>query len=88
MDEAYRPGGILEKAPTKPVKDPSAPALKREDIDIIVRCCFRVFLVVHKMYTGSATQVHEFEIPRVQAEKALAENGGDLEKTLRSLITP
>jgi hypothetical protein len=42
MDEAYRPGGILEKAATKPVKDSSLPALKREDIDIIVRVDFQL----------------------------------------------
>jgi len=30
--------------------------------------------------------VHEFEIPRAQAEKVLAENGGDLEKALRTLV--
>jgi NACalpha-BTF3-like transcription factor len=32
--------------------------------------------------------VHELEIPRAQAEKALIENGGDLAQTLRALITP
>jgi len=31
--------------------------------------------------------VHEFEIPRAQAEKALIEKGGDLEQALRALIT-
>jgi len=30
--------------------------------------------------------VHEFEIPRVQAEKVLLENGADLEKALRALV--
>ncbi|KAI0311804.1 hypothetical protein OF83DRAFT_1068214 [Amylostereum chailletii] len=32
--------------------------------------------------------VSELEIPRAQAEKALAEHEGDLQKTLRALITP
>ncbi|KAJ3570231.1 hypothetical protein NP233_g4549 [Leucocoprinus birnbaumii] len=32
--------------------------------------------------------VHEFEITRAQAEKALLENGGDLGRTIRALITP
>ncbi|CAA7270970.1 unnamed protein product [Cyclocybe aegerita] len=39
MEEAFRPGGFLEKPPAKPaaIKDPSAPVLKREDVDLIVR---------------------------------------------------
>ncbi|KAG5636283.1 hypothetical protein H0H81_008538 [Sphagnurus paluster] len=66
MEEAFRPGGLLEKAaPAKAAKDPAVAALKRDDIDLVV---------------------HEFEIPRAQAEKALVENGGDLEKTLRALV--
>ncbi|KAK0505006.1 hypothetical protein EDD18DRAFT_321619 [Armillaria luteobubalina] len=36
MDEAFRPGGILEKGPVKPVKDSSVTAIKKDDIDIIV----------------------------------------------------
>ncbi|RDB22257.1 hypothetical protein Hypma_010664 [Hypsizygus marmoreus] len=32
--------------------------------------------------------VHEFEIPRAHAEKALVENGGDVEKTLVALVIP
>ncbi|KAG6885302.1 hypothetical protein C0993_003463 [Termitomyces sp. T159_Od127] len=32
--------------------------------------------------------IHEFEIARPQAEKVLAENGGDLTKTLLALVTP
>lgn len=36
MEEAFRPGGILEKPPTKATKGP-LPALKREDIDLVVR---------------------------------------------------
>jgi len=67
MEEAFRAGGILDKAPPKAVKDASITSLKREDIDLIV---------------------HEFEIPRGQAEKALAEHGGDINKTLQSLVSP
>ncbi|KAF5387047.1 hypothetical protein D9615_001531 [Tricholomella constricta] len=67
MEEAFRAGGILEKAPTKAAKDPAVAALKREDIDLVV---------------------HEFEISRTQAERALADNGGDLAKTLLALVTP
>ncbi|KAF7979579.1 hypothetical protein HWV62_41872 [Athelia sp. TMB] len=32
--------------------------------------------------------VHEFEIPRAQAEKLLIEKGGDVEAALRALIAP
>jgi hypothetical protein len=49
MEEAYRPGGILDKMPAnlKTIKDPSAPALKREDIDLIVRPLPRVFAALY-----------------------------------------
>ncbi|TFK72744.1 hypothetical protein BDN72DRAFT_762866 [Pluteus cervinus] len=67
LEEAFRVGGILEKAPVKPPKDPAAAHIKREDIDLIV---------------------HEFEVSRAQAEKALLEHSGNLEKTLEALITP
>jgi hypothetical protein len=43
MEEAYRAGGILEKTPTKAIKDPSTLALKREDVDLIVRFHFQYF---------------------------------------------
>jgi len=36
MEEAFRAGGLLEKVPTKTTKDPSAPAVKREDLDLII----------------------------------------------------
>ncbi|KAF9469402.1 hypothetical protein BDZ94DRAFT_1182231 [Collybia nuda] len=67
MEEAFRTGGLMDKAPPKSVKDPAVASLKREDIDLIV---------------------HEFEIPRAQAEKALVEHGGDVSKTLQALINP
>jgi len=67
MEEAFRAGGLLDKTPAKAVKDPAIAALKREDIDLILR---------------------EFEFVRPQAEKALAENGGDVRKTLIALVTP
>ncbi|EKM82319.1 hypothetical protein AGABI1DRAFT_124801 [Agaricus bisporus var. burnettii JB137-S8] len=67
VEDAYRPGGILEKAPPKVPRDPALSTLKREDVDLVV---------------------HEFEIPRAQAEKALLQNGGDVGRTIRALITP
>lgn len=36
MEEAYRTGGILDRTPPKPAKDSSSPAVKKEDIDLIV----------------------------------------------------
>ncbi|KAI0759491.1 hypothetical protein BC629DRAFT_1548786 [Irpex lacteus] len=63
LEEAFRPGGILDK----PVKQPKETfSIKREDVDLIV---------------------HELEIPRAQAEKALATHGGDVVKTLIALIS-
>ena len=37
MEEALRACGVLDKAPTKAVKDPAVAVLKRDDIDLIVR---------------------------------------------------
>jgi len=90
MEEAFRPGGFLDKPPAKSphplTKDPSLPPLKREDVDLIVRP-----VVYPKEYSkksdGFLSQVHEFEITRLQAEKVLSENGGDLKKALTSFIT-
>ncbi|KDR73696.1 hypothetical protein GALMADRAFT_251497 [Galerina marginata CBS 339.88] len=70
LEEAFRAGGFLDKAPAKlpalaHAKDPNSPFPKREDVDLIV---------------------HEFEISRVQAEKVLSENGGDVGKALRALV--
>ncbi|KAF9557145.1 hypothetical protein CPC08DRAFT_693608 [Agrocybe pediades] len=71
MEEAFRPGGFLEKPAAKSpnslahARDPSAPPLKREDIDLLV---------------------HEFEISKTQADKVLNENNGDVDKALRSLV--
>ncbi|KAI0345101.1 hypothetical protein BDW22DRAFT_1426799 [Trametopsis cervina] len=63
LEEAFRPGGILDK----PVKGPKEThAVKREDVDLIV---------------------HELEIPRLQAEQALAAHDGDVTKTLIALIS-
>ncbi|KAF8969586.1 hypothetical protein BDZ97DRAFT_1794061 [Flammula alnicola] len=73
MEEAFRPGGFLEKAAAKSpaalahAKDPAMPAPKREDVDLIV---------------------HEFEISRAQAEKVLSENGADVVKALNALVAP
>lgn len=85
IDDAYRPGGILEKLPSKPSRDPALATLKREDIDLVVRGFLRNNLI---SFLPISLQVHEFEITRPQAEKALLENGGDVGRTIRALITP
>jgi hypothetical protein len=40
VEDAYRPGGILEKAPPKAPRDPALSTLKREDVDLVVRIYF------------------------------------------------
>ncbi|KAI0693334.1 hypothetical protein BC835DRAFT_1083590 [Cytidiella melzeri] len=63
LEEAFRPGGILDK----PVKLPKETfSVKREDVDLIV---------------------HELEIPRAQAEKALVAHNGDVVKALVALVS-
>lgn len=85
MDEAFLPGGLLNKpVATKPPAGKGDPSLKKEDIDVIVRLVRELCLVQHSS-PCLESKVHEFEIPRIQAEKVLVENGGDLEKALRAL---
>ncbi|KAG5338803.1 hypothetical protein C0989_006187 [Termitomyces sp. Mn162] len=36
MEEAFRAGGLLDKAPTKAAKDPAIATLKRDDVDLII----------------------------------------------------
>jgi hypothetical protein len=83
MEEVFR-SGLFDKQPTKPMKEIGL--AKREDVDLIVTAIL-TFEYGSTLIILS-TQVHELEIPRAQAEKALTENGGDLEKALRALITP
>lgn len=45
MEEAFRAGGVLEKAPVKAPKDSSAPQVKREDLDLIVCATCDIFSV-------------------------------------------
>lgn len=87
MEEAFRPGGFLDRPPPKAphigTKDASVP-LKREDVDVIVRLSISKTNPRFSLWI----QMHEFEIPRAQAEKVLSENAGDLKKALTSLIAP
>lgn len=55
MEEAFRAGGLMDKAPSKPAKDAAAAALKREDIDLIVH--------IPHLYlnTISSDLCHEFD---------------------------
>ncbi|KAJ6526294.1 hypothetical protein DFH09DRAFT_936247 [Mycena vulgaris] len=70
MQEAFRPGGILEKPPavlhaTPPLTKAQRDTIRREDVDLIVS---------------------EFEIPKVQAERVLVEHKGNVTDALRSLV--
>lgn len=84
LEEAFRPGGFLEKAPPKPHKEALPSFVKKEDVEIIVRSLIPSRL----MRAYLLTQIHEFEIPRQKAEKILVDHEGDIEKALRVLIKP
>lgn len=95
MEEAFRAGGFLDKPPAKSphcassaTKDAALPPPKREDVDLIVSALATSHLSETNNLTLSLLQVHEFEITRVEAERVLFENGGDLTKALTSLVTP
>ncbi|KAF6763759.1 hypothetical protein DFP72DRAFT_873320, partial [Ephemerocybe angulata] len=36
MEDAFREGGVLDKAPVKPHKNPAIASLKKEDIDLVM----------------------------------------------------
>lgn len=84
MDSAFLPGGILERAPVKAVKDATAATIKKEDVDVIVSSTSKP----QDARSRSTPQVNEFELSRAQAEKVLAQHHGDLLATLKALITP
>ncbi|KAJ7080401.1 hypothetical protein B0H15DRAFT_486410 [Mycena belliarum] len=70
MQEAFRPGGILEKPPTvlhsaTPLTKTQRDTIRREDVELIVT---------------------EFEIPKAQAERVLFEHKGNVTDALRSLV--
>ncbi|KAJ7436204.1 hypothetical protein FB451DRAFT_1108886 [Mycena latifolia] len=69
MQEAFRPGGILDKPPAvlhaaQPLTKLQRDTIRREDIDVIVS---------------------EFEIPKAQAERVLLDHKGNLKDALRTL---
>lgn len=88
MDEILR-SGALDKLP--PRHKEHHPHVKREDVELIVR---RELGRAHPHHLKRGTeidqriQVHELEIPKSQAEKALHEAEGDVSKALRALVTP
>jgi len=88
MDEILR-SGALDKLP--PRQKESHPHVKREDIELIVSREFKggVDTIGNgKTDSNRQTKVHELEIPKSQAEKALNEAGGDVSKALKALVTP
>ena len=63
------------------------PHVKREDVDLIVRCLVLGVEEDSLMTTIAFAQVHELEIPRQAAEQALAAADGDIVKALENLIS-
>ena len=89
LEEAFRAGGVLEKPPVKPHKDPALAALKKDDVELIVRVCsgmFRWARVDNNLTWLHDAQMSEFDLPKSKAEKVLLENGGDVKKALTFLI--
>ena len=82
MDEILR-SGALDKLP--PRQKENHPHVKREDVELIVS---RKLERADSNEELTQTQVHELEIPKSQAEKALNEAGGDVLRALKMLITP
>ncbi|KAJ7143121.1 hypothetical protein C8R43DRAFT_1015645 [Mycena crocata] len=70
MQDAFRPGGILDKPPTvlhavAPLTKAQRESIRRDDVDLIV---------------------NEFEIPKAQAERVLVEHKGNVTDALRALV--
>ena len=88
MDEILR-SGALDKLP--PRQKESHPHAKREDVELIVSSKLEWAdgnPLERGTDSGHRTQVHELEIPKSQAEKALNEAGGDTSRALKTLVTP
>ena len=86
MDDIMR-SGALDKLP--PRQKETHPHVKREDVELIVgRTDGRALLGIRRTDRDERIQVHELEIPKSQAEKALNEAGGDVSKALKALVTP
>ncbi|KAJ7481098.1 hypothetical protein B0H11DRAFT_2024183 [Mycena galericulata] len=71
MAEAFRPGGILERPPA--VSHTAAPPLTKAQREAIKREDVELI-------------VSEFEIPKAQAERVLAEHKGSVVDALRALM--
>jgi hypothetical protein len=52
LEEAFRPGGFLEKPPPKPQKDVLPSFVKKEDVEIIVRPLVSSLLSLGVAYVG------------------------------------
>ncbi|KAJ6622888.1 hypothetical protein B0H10DRAFT_2213920 [Mycena sp. CBHHK59/15] len=70
MQDAFRPGALLDKGPAVqhaavPLTKAQRETIRREDVELIVS---------------------EFEIPKAQAERVLAEHKGNVADALRSLV--
>lgn len=81
--------GALDKLP--PRQKEHHPHVKREDVELIVSRKLGwagVHPLEQRTDRDKRIQVHELEIPKSQAEKALHEAEGDVSKALRALVTP
>lgn len=77
------PAGFSTDIPPKRLKTrPQPPSRKKTLISLYISIPLPAIYPSLCMYI----QVHEFEIPRAEAEKVLAENGGDIAKALHALI--
>ena len=91
MDEILK-SGALDKLP--PRHKEHHPHVKREDVELIVsrelgRGYVHTFPPWNEgLISNQQIQVHELEIPKSHAEKALHEAGGDVSKALKALVRP
>ena len=85
MDEILR-SGALDKLP--PRHKEHHPHVKREDVELIVSTRADAHSLEGGTDCNRRIQVHELEISKSQAEKALHESEGDVSKALKALVTP
>jgi hypothetical protein len=77
LDELFK-SGYFDRAASR--KKEVVPPQKKEDVEFIVgtRYCAN--------FTGPTTQMREFDLPKLKAEKMLAQHKGDRTETIRFLI--
>ncbi|KAF8163666.1 hypothetical protein B0H34DRAFT_332613 [Crassisporium funariophilum] len=87
LEEALRTGGFLDKPAMKPpYHTPISSSSSGSVPSAVTNGGAKESVAVKKEDVDLL--VHEFEIPRAQAERVLAENGADVSRALTALITP